>query len=444
MKNKIQLVLVSSLAILVTLIPFLGARAARQYSDPIKISRTRQASPGDLALLVSGRPCVTYDSPNQATGKSQVFLSCQNVDGSWSGLINKQGPDAITSADRISFAPQIVIDNLNRPIVSWIQKFEPNKHWVNQTVLFEGADSSRANLDKFNVRVARFDDSAWHGLAHINAPSDNATFGKNISARPNLSVDNYSLALNSLTNRPALTWQNEESSEVYFRYFDGASWRGLSGGLDNVSSDGSANKSLTPTLTYNLAGNPFVAWTNLNSTSGKTTIFLKTFTNNSWRGFNAHTKEIVTSGHAMAISPSVVIWQSRPAVAWMGHRTAQDAERIYLRAWNGSTWQGLSGSEDLLSTNLIENRAPKLSVSVGGQLGASFSGTPNSATTHQAYYVGWYNNRWQGLSGAGEDQVSTQGNVDSTNLILDDLHKPHLMWRQDQNPSSAIYYSRAY
>jgi len=409
------------------------------YTNPMNVTKTGQATAGQIVINSKGQPCVTWADRNGNNG--EIYFACKE-DQNWHGLINQDGPDNISGTTETSIAPRLIMDNQDRPIVAWIEKVKPFNEWVQNNVNYQ-MDPRSNNQPKYKVSLKRWNGTSWVGQKNP-AKADNVTKRLGISALPQVGRENFSLALNPQTNQPAVVWENSNTQEVYFRYYNGNDWVGHTGSVDNISRDGTSYLSLLPDIEFSPDGRPYVVWASINTTGNSTSeIHLSFWNGQTWRGYKSQTFDRVTADHAYATTPEITISDyGRPILTWMGRKNT--SEHIFVRSWNGQAYRGLTGAaEDNISGNLLTPRSPIIENSLSGAVGVAFTASPSDPDPTNLYYIFWDGQKWAGKRASGPDQVTSGASPVSIDLALDYFYQPHLIWQEGFSTDSPdIFYTR--
>ena len=104
----------------------------------------------------------------------------------------------------------------------------------------------------------------------------------------------------------------------------------------------STGSSTYPSLAINSSGNPVVAWVEV--TSGNSEIFLKQWNGTSWEELGGSASGGgISNNSSPSRSPSLAITSSdNLIIAW--HDGDLGDDEVYLKQWNGTSWEELGGS----------------------------------------------------------------------------------------------------
>jgi len=214
-----------------------------------------------------------------------------------------------------------------------------------------------------------------------------------------------SLKINSLGN-PVVAWQNGSGgggsddggydgwNDIYVKQWNGSSWEELGGSATGGGISNTQYGSDRPSLAINGSGNPVVVWGKCNDWYGSGTydIYLKQWNGSSWEELGGSATGNGISGTVKAEYPSLAINDSGyPVVAW--NTCENNCKIIYIKQWNGSSWEEIgTGSA---SGNGIGS-------GVTNSLAIDNSGNPVVAWEHRSgsslpdiYVRRWNGNSWE-------------------------------------------------
>lgn len=222
------------------------------------------------------------------------------------------------------------------------------------------------------------------------------------------SATNGGISANALSSRfpslrlasgnPVVAWQDDAAGfpffpEIYLKRWNGSSWEALAGSATGGGVSATDGASLYPSLAVNSSGNPFVAW------------------------------EDDTGG---------------------------DIE-IYLKYWDGDSWEELAGSASPPVTPIIPPVLGGVSAAAGGSFSPSVavnsSGNPFVAWSQdvggnfEIYLKYWDGDSWEELSGSatGGGISANAGFSASPSLALNASGNPVVAWEDTTGGNSEIY-----
>ena len=173
---------------------------------------------------------------------------------------------------------------------------------------------------------------------------------------------------------PYVAWQywnlDEDQGYIYVRRWNGSSWEEVGagsasgGGISHTDGAGSASAAVAP------GGVPYVAWTDWRWDTVENEIFVRRWNGSSWEEVGAGSAggSGISDNSGDSGAPSLAIAPNgTPYVAW-SDSSGGDAE-IYVRRWNGSSWEEVgtdSASGGGISDNSSGSGAPALAVAMDG------------------------------------------------------------------------------
>lgn len=247
--------------------------------------------------------------------------------------------------------------------------------------------------------------------------------------RPNQAPDTITIMLEStITDLAGNALQTTPWS------FDLPAWQTLSNALDITSN----NFAFEPSIAAGSSDNPdeqnlFVAWYEQDSESGQNRVYVKQWNGSTWQQLG---DALNTSSSNSASDPSLVVdSENHPIVAFQENDSGSGDSSIYVKRWSGSSWVTVGSA---VATPSAEH--PSLAISQN-TLGVAFA---NTNGTNKAVYFKVFNGlTWQAL-GAELNDVSTQ-NADFPSLDMsfpfseDVLVAPFVAFQESDGFSNNIY-----
>ncbi|GEM45569.1 ExeM/NucH family extracellular endonuclease [Deinococcus cellulosilyticus] len=141
---------------------------------------------------------------------------------------------------------------------------------------------------------------------------------------------------------PVLTYHESatgQSQNVYVKRWNGTSWDALGGALDVNATVASNNARLV----VDSGNTPYVVWQENSGGTEGTNIFVKKWNGTSWDLLGSALDTTVTNSSsvpAMAMGPN-----NQPVVTWYESVTGESTN-IYVKRWNGTSWVALGGALD--------------------------------------------------------------------------------------------------
>jgi hypothetical protein len=291
-----------------------------------------------VAVTQDGTVFVVYD--DNTNGDYEIYVKRWNG-SSWieAGEGSASG-GGISNNDGDSISPKIRVAPDGNPVICWI-------------------DQSSGNWEIYVKR--------WTGSGWVEIGSSSAS-GGGIS---NNSGSSRSCSLDFAADGTLfLGWRDDTSGdyEIYIKRWNGSSWQDVG----NSSSSGggiSDNSGLSGNLSLVVGhdGNPYVFWQD--DTPGNFEIYMKYWNGSSWEalGGSAPGGGISNSSGRSAGSSPLILPDGRPAIAY--HDNSTGDYEIYIRYWDGSSWQplGNSGDKGGLSNNPGDSSKPSLIISGGNK-----------------------------------------------------------------------------
>ncbi len=262
------------------------------------------------------------------------------------------------------------------------------------------------------VFVYRWDGSAWVQLGGPVGDSPSGTF-----------IFVASLKLDSADN-PVVAWDElttGTSGAVQVSRWDGNSWQSVG---DPVSGP---MASYLPSLVLDGNDLPIVSYVDFDGVN--LNVQVSRWDGGAWVTLGGPIE--ASAGNTNTTKPSLAFDGSDPVVAWSESDGAE--QHVYVRRWNGATWQALGGIIDAV---LNENASlPSLAVEQDGTPVVAFR--EDTATDPKIFAFRWAGAAWVQL-GTGFDAGA--GNIASNaSLALDASDRPVAAWYEFGTSPSDIF-----
>ncbi len=234
-----------------------------------------------------------------------------DLSGSGDGLSDNATPSQFS---------RIAYDVLGQAVVAW-----------------QDVDDVNGDAD---IYVRRFEAGAWAEMAASGTGSGISTTLNNSSTGP-------SVEINPVGGQPGVAWVEFSLGdfEIFFREFDpaalpAATWLQRASSGQNQGVSGNGGVSLQPSLAYDPAGQPVIAWAD--NSSGNYEIYVRRFNiaGNTWEELagSATGGGISRSPAQVSQNPSLQVGTGgNPFVVWQETLPTGNVE-IYGRQFNGVAW----------------------------------------------------------------------------------------------------------
>jgi hypothetical protein len=231
---------------------------------------------------------------------------------------------------------------------------------------------------------------------------------------------------------------SSEKSNVYVKRWNGSSWETLGDALDTSLSKNAAY----PSLALDAEGTPFVAWYEDNTDNLGRRIYVKFWNGSSWEQLGDTLN--VDPGERADMLSLAVGGNGRPVVAWSEFDQVGGSNNLYVKRWTGSSWQQLGELVD----NLESNRAvyPDVAVDSANRITvvwyeARIEDPPPSVENDDVYFAQWTGSSWEQF-GAMDVNVELEAYYPDVALVGSE-QAPVMAWFEGSGGSYQVYVKQA-
>ena len=244
---------------------------------------------------------------------------------------------------------------------------------------------------------------------------------------------------------PVVAWYDKSGGDldIYVRRWNGSVWVELGGSASGGGVSNNNGDSTHPSLAIDGDGRPVVAWHD--NSDGDRDIYLRRWNGTTWEelGGSASNGGISDNWAASGYPSLVIDGNDRPIVAW--HDDSGGARNIYLRRWNGTTWEELGGSasDGGISGSLAASNDPSLVLGPDGAPIVAWQ-EDSGFLNLDVYLRRWNGTSWEELGGSASDGGISDNNGSSgfVSLAIDGDGRPVVAWRDDSGGDFEIYLRR--
>jgi hypothetical protein len=240
-------------------------------------------------------------------------------------------------------------------------------------------------------------------------------------------------------------WKDDSSGilEIYVRAWNGSSWEEV--GASSASGGGISNNtgsSEFPSLAVAPDGTLYAAW--YDNSEGNWEIYVRAWNGSSWEevGASSASGGGISNNTGSSEFPSLVLApDGAPYVAW--HDDSGGSWEIYVRAWNGSSWEEVgigSASGGGISNTGGNSWIPSLAVAPDGTLYATWH--DDSGGNLEIYVLAWNGSSWEevGIGSASSGGISNNtGSSEFPSLVVAPDGTLYVAWHDDSGGSWEIY-----
>ncbi|MDB4955591.1 MAG: exported protein of unknown function [Myxococcales bacterium] len=232
---------------------------------------------------------------------------------------------------------------------------------------------------------------------------------------------------------PVVAWHDNVTGnfEIYARQWNGTVWAGLGGSESAGGISNTVGDSEVPSVVLGSDELPIVAWSEYVGSISQ--LYLKRWNGTSWQEIGGSATDLgvsqingVTTGAQL---PSLAIdHHGRIVVAWQQTNTAGRLISC-LRRWNGSVWEELAGSA---SGNCLgsDASAPSIAIDVFDRIVIAWSQSGPSIC--DVYVKRWTGTTWEALgNSATGNGISGTQNTGRPNVLIGTDGNPLIAWPTD-------------
>ncbi len=233
------------------------------------------------------------------------------------------------------------------------------------------------------------------------------------------SVAKASVAMSS-GGQVAVAWSEKDSSsegfnlDIYVKHFDGESWKSLGGPLDMEV----GRFASSPAVVLGIVPNPIVAWSEEHGEgpSLNTNVYVKRWTGEAWEQLGEALDADVSK---RASEPKIVIdKRQHPVVAWRENST-----HLFVKRWDGSAWEQIGEAVNTWTSWLDF----ALALDKEGNPFLAF-GEPVGPNNDDVYVKNWNGSTWEKLGGALDSKAEQFAGNPS--LVIDSAGNPVVVWQE--------------
>jgi hypothetical protein len=380
------------------------------------------SSQASLAFAANGTAYVAWTDIDSTIAPARWRIYIRRWNGSsWEEV----GPGS-ASGDGISILPQRAAG----PSVAVAPDGTPYVAWHTE---LSGANDE--------IYVRRWNGSSWEEVGPGSASGGGISNTPHSSGGPSLVI--------TANGVPYVAWGeiSTEASYVYIRRWNGVVWEEV--GANSASGKGIGQggaSSVTPAAATSPDDTIYVTWVH-QSLDGSIplSIYVKQWNGSQW--------EEASPGSAsgggisqtdVANSPSIAVdSQDMPYVAWSDTNLSTNNSEIYLRHWNGSSWEEVgpgSASAGGVSQNEGRSLEPSLTIAVDGRVYAAWF--DESSGNFEIYVRRWSGSSWEEVgagsaSGGGISQNSAMSDYPALTFSPEGV--PHIAWGDGSSGNYDIY-----
>ena len=284
---------------------------------------------------------------------------------------------------------------------------------------------SDARNGNFEIYVARWNGTAWQELAG-SAAQGGLSRSVASSLRPSL---NFNAA-----GEPLVAWR--ESGDIYVAAFDPAAAAGAGGWValgSSLSAGGiSSTAAADQPIIVNTQTGPVVAW--LNENGGTAEIRVRRWTGSAWVSVGASVATSAAGLGQLALATD----GTKLAIAWA--QPVAGVSRVYALEFAGTSWQAIAGSASGpgISPAALAADQPTLAYEDGTLYVAWRQSMRSESTESEIFAASSTGSAWTSAGpGATTSGVSPSGGTASLPRLAAGAGELHLVWAEDLQSAGA-------
>ncbi|TET91394.1 MAG: hypothetical protein E3J35_02975 [Methanomassiliicoccales archaeon] len=264
----------------------------------------------------------------------------------------------------------------------------------------------------WDLYYRQFDGTSW--LAEVELSSDS---GSESQESPSIVAEG---------GRVYVVWQDwgDGDLDIYFRYFDGATWQPE----QEISTDSGTEPQINPSITAE-AGNAYVVWEDMEG--GDFDILYRQFNGVGWQPEEEISTDSVSEAQH---EPSVAVEGGKVYVAWRDHGDG-DLD-VYYRHHDGIGWQ------------------PEMEIS--SDVGTENQQEPSVTVQSGRVHIAWqdrgdgdddiYYRHFDGTTWSEEEEISTDSGteIQTQPIVAVESEVLHVVWADVGDGDYDIYYKRGF
>ncbi len=272
------------------------------------------------------------------------------------------------------------------------------------TVAWSEKDPSSEGFN-LNIHVKHFDSENWKPLGDI------------LDIKAERFASNPSVAL-GVTPNPIVAWSEEHGegpsldTNVYVKRWTGEDWEQLGEALDADVS----KRATEPKVVIDKQQHPVIAWR-----ENSTQLFVKRWNGSAWEQIG----EAVNTWTSWLDFALALDNKGNPLLAF-GEPVGPNNDDVYVKRWNGNTWEKLGEALDSRSEQYAGN--PSLAIDDTGDLLVTWQ--ENTGLEEQSWTI--FVKRWNGSVWEEGESLNnnTMQSAEKPNIAIDSTGSPVVVWQE--------------
>ncbi|MDH4468543.1 MAG: sialidase family protein, partial [Bacteriovoracaceae bacterium] len=354
-----------------------------------------------LALILHLSSCFRNlgDLVNVGPGTKINPTNENNALASWKASL----PIVFSSVNSFeSGQPKAVFDELGHIVISWNQ--------------FDGAN--------FQIFYSYFDGNTWH---HPISLSDHISPSGQDAYSPQIATN--------IGGKIVITWTQSDGTnyQIFCSYFDGVTWNHPSSLNDNISPDG--QNAFSPQVAMNVLGKILISWQQSDGSKGQ--IFYSYFNGASWVHPTSLSDNISPDGQDAFYSKIAMNNDGKILICW--EQSDGFSYQIFYSYFDGVSWDHPSSLTDNISPDVQSAHAPQVAMNTNGKILITWE--QSDGANLQIFYSYFDGISWDHPSNLS-DNISPNGQAArSPQVAMNSNGKIVITWEQADGASEQIFYS---
>lgn len=220
--------------------------------------------------------------------------------------------------------------------------------------------------------------------------------GGGVSNSPDAAIE-PSVAVDS-SDDEFIAWADDRSGvyQIYVAEHTASGWEQLANSAQGMGISNASVNATQPAIALNSSGEPVVAWTQVSGSSSD--IYAAYFNGTSWQAMGSSLSAGGLSNTSNARGAQIVNTSAGITVAWLN--TYNTWVNVYVKQFNGTSWNGLAGSASNYGVSNQEQITPGYSLATNGTNIAVAWTSLSTAAGSSVYLLQYSGGSWSAVNGS--------------------------------------------